>query len=130
MTSPIFGVVVRKGYGLGVQAMCGGSSMVPFFMVAWPTAEFAPMTIDGSVRLTFQEELNAIDDPEERQRVYERLVGALVEQAKAVNSGGTNYGIDDVIDPVETRAWIAQGLRSVPPVETRTEKKRPNVDTW
>jgi acetyl-CoA carboxylase carboxyltransferase component/biotin carboxyl carrier protein len=130
MTTPIFGVVVRKAYGLGVQAMCGGSSMEPFFTVAWPTAEFAPMTIDGSVRLAFREELEAIDDPEERQRVYERLVGALVDQAKAVNSGGTSYGIDDVIDPADTRAWIAQGLRSVPAVADRSEKKRPNVDTW
>jgi acetyl-CoA carboxylase carboxyltransferase component len=88
------------------------------------------MTIDGSVRLAFREELEAIDDPEERQRVYERLVGALVDQAKAVNSGGTSYGIDDVIDPADTRAWIAQGLRSVPAVADRSEKKRPNVDTW
>ena len=65
-----------------------------------------------------------------RQQVYERLIGTLLDQARAVNSGGTNYGIDDVIDPADTRAWIAQGLRSVPPVKERTEKKRPNVDTW
>ena len=130
MTSPIFGVVVRKAYGLGVQAMCGGSAMVPFFIVAWPTAEFAPMTIDGSVELAFRDELDTIEDPDERQRVHERLVGSLVDQARAVNSGGASYGIDDVIDPVDTRAWIAQGLRSVPQVTERTEKKRPNVDTW
>jgi acetyl-CoA carboxylase carboxyltransferase component len=130
MTTPIFGVVVRKAYGLGVQAMCGGSSMEPFFVVAWPTAEFAPMTIDGSVRLTFRDELEAIKDPEERQAVQERLVGALVDQARAVNSGGTAFGIDDVIDPADTRAWIVQGLRSVPKVPRRTEKKRPCVDTW
>jgi len=49
---------------------------------------------------------------------------------KAVNSGGTNYGIDDVIDPADTRAWIAQGLESVPTPPPRTTKKRPNIDTW
>ena len=130
MTTPILGVVVRKAYGLGVQAMCGGSSMVPFFTVAWPTAEFAPATIDASVRLTFQDELDSIEDLEERQRVYDRLVQELIDQARAVNSGGTNYGIDDVIDPIETRDWIAQALRSVPAKPKRTKKKRPNVDTW
>lgn len=57
-------------------------------------------------------------------------VAHLVEQARAVNSGGTNFGIDDVIDPADTRSWIAQGLKSVPPVPPRTDKKRPNVDTW
>jgi acetyl/propionyl-CoA carboxylase alpha subunit len=130
MTTPMFCVVVRKAYGMGARAMCGGSSLEPFFTVAWPTAEFADMTIDGRVRLTFGDELDAIEDPEERQVVYEQRVAECVDRAQAVNSGGTSYGIDDVIDPVDTRAWIAQGLRSLPPLSPRTEKKRPNVDTW
>jgi acetyl-CoA carboxylase carboxyltransferase component len=130
MTTPMFGVVVRKAYGMGVRAMCGGSSLEPFFTVAWPTAEFADMTIDGRVRLTFRDELEAIEDPEERQAVYERRVAEFVDRARAVNSGGTNFGIDDVIDPADTREWIAHGLRSLPPVASRSEKKRPNVDTW
>ena len=130
MTVPMFGVVVRKAYGMGVRAMCGGSSLEPFFTVAWPTAEFADMTIDGRVRLTFADELAAIENPQERQALYEQRVAEAVDRARAVNSGGTNYGIDDVIDPVETRAWIAHGLRSLPPVPPRTEKKRPNIDTW
>ena len=130
LTTPLFGVVLRKAYGMGVRAMCGGSSLAPFFTVAWPTAEFADMTIDGRVRLIFREELEAIDDPGERQTVFEQRVAEFVDRARAVNSGGTSYGIDDVIDPADTRAWIAQGLSSLPPVPIRTEKKRPNVDTW
>ena len=130
MSTPMFGVVVRKAYGMGVRAMCGGSSLEPFFTVAWPTAEFADMSIEGRVRLTFHDELESIEDPEERQAAYERRVAELVERARAVNSGGTSYGIDDAIDPADTRAWIAQALRNLPPVPPRTEKKRPNVDTW
>ena len=130
MSTPIFGVVIRKAYGLGVQAMCGASSMTPFFTIAWPTAEFAPMSIEGAVRLKFGTELDSVGDPEERQKIHDRLVAELIEQAKAVNSGGTNYGIDDVVDPIETRAWVAQALHSVPKVGVRDGKKRPNVDTW
>ena len=130
LSTPLFGIVIRKAYGLGVQAMCGGSSMKPFFTIAWPTAEFAPMTIDGSVNLAFGDELDSVDDPDEREVIRGRLVSALVDQAKAVNSGGTSYGIDDVIDPVESREWIAQALRTVPPKPERDVKKRPNVDTW
>ncbi len=130
LTTPLFGVVVRKAYGMGVRAMCGGSSLEPFFTVAWPTGEFADATIEGHVRLKYGKELDAIDDPAERDAVWQSLVGTHVELASAVNSAGTNYGIDDVIDPAETRAWILQGLRSVPPVMPREGKKRPNVDTW
>ena len=132
MTTPMFGVVVRKAYGMGARAMCGGSSLNPFFTVAWPSAEFADTTIEGRVELDYGEELDAIADPDERETIRRRLTDALVDRASAVNSGGTNYGIDDVIDPADTRDWIAQGLRSLPPVTPRQgyEKKRPNVDTW
>ncbi len=130
LTTAMFGVVVRKAYGMGVRAMCGGSSLEPFFTVAWPTAEFADMTIDGRVRLTFRDDLAGTTDPEERRATYQRRVAELVDRARAVNSGGTNYGIDDIIDPADTRAWIAHGLRSLPPLPPRTEKKRPNIDCW
>ena len=110
--------------------MCGGSSLEPFFTVAWPTGEFADVTIEGHVQLKYGDELSAIEDPAERNAVRESLVGSHIDLATAVNSAGTNYGIDDVIDPADTRAWIAQGLRSVPPVLPREDKKRPNVDTW
>ena len=130
MTTPFFGVVIRKAYGMGVRAMCGGSSLEPFFTVAWPTAEFSEMSIDGRVNLTYGEELDRIESSSEREAVFGRLLEAHVDRVRAVNAGGTNYGIDDVIDPADTRAWIAQGLRSVPPVGPRKEKKRPNVDTW
>jgi acetyl-CoA carboxylase carboxyltransferase component len=88
------------------------------------------MTIDGRVRLTFRDDLAGTTDPEERRATYQRRVAELVDRARAVNSGGTNYGIDDIIDPADTRAWIAHGLRSLPPLPPRTEKKRPNIDCW
>ena len=130
MTTPMFGVVVRKAYGMGVRAMCGGSSLEPFFTVAWPTAEFADMTLDGRVKLMFGDELDAVEDADERGAIYERLLDAHVDRVRAVNSGGTNYGVDDVIDPADTRAWIAQGLRSIPQPRRDGPKKRPNIDTW
>ena len=74
LTTAMFGVVIRKAYGLGVQAMCGASSLVPFFTVAWPTAEFAGMNIDGGVKLSSRRELAAIEDPEERKAAYDRKV--------------------------------------------------------
>ena len=124
-TAPMFGIMVRKAYGLGVQAMIGGASSVPFLTVAWPTAEFAGMNIDGAVKLSARRELAAIEDAEERKEAYERRVAQGYESARAVNSGA-RY----VIDPADTRAFIARGMKSLPPKPPRTTKKRPYVDTW
>ena len=129
LTTPLFGVVIRKAYGLGVQAMCGASSLVGFFTVAWPTAEFAGMNIEGSVKLGFRKELEAIEDPDERRLEFERRVNRAYEGAKAINAG-VGGGLDDVIDPADTRSWIANSLKRLPPRHPRTEKKYPFIDTW
>ena len=124
-TAPMFGIMVRKAYGLGVQAMVGGASYIPLLTVAWPTAEFAGMNIDGAVKLSARRELAAIEDAEERKAAYDRRVADGYENARAINSGA-RY----VIDPAETRAFIVRGMNSLPPTPPRTKKKRPYVDTW
>jgi acetyl-CoA carboxylase carboxyltransferase component len=48
---------------------------------------------------------------------------------QAVNAAAGG-GIDDVIDPSDTRDWIANSLRRLPPVPERTTKKYPFIDTW
>jgi acetyl/propionyl-CoA carboxylase alpha subunit/acetyl-CoA carboxylase carboxyltransferase component len=129
MTAPLFTVVVRKAYGLGAQAMLGAGSLVGFFSVAWPTAEFAGMNIEGAVKLGYRKELAAIEDPDARLKEFQRRTAEAYDAAKAVNAvmGG---GIDDVIDPAATRSWIVNGLKRLPPIPLRTEKKYPYIDPW
>ena len=129
LTTPLFGVVVRKAYGLGIQAMCGGSSLVAFSTVAWPTAEFAAMNIEGAVKLGYRKELMKIEDPDEKLRVFTEKVEKEYESAKAINAA-VGGGLDDVIDPADTRSWIAQGLKRLPPVPRREGKKHAYIDTW
>lgn len=129
LSVPVFGIILRKAYGLGVQAMCGGSSMVPLFVAAWPTAEFAGMNIEGAIKLAYRRDFAAIENPDERREKFEKMVADAYERAKAVNSASF-FGIDDVIDPAESRDWIVAGLRSLPPTPPRTGKKRPHLDTW
>jgi acetyl-CoA carboxylase carboxyltransferase component len=129
LTTPLFSVVVRKGYGLGVQAMCGGSGLHGMMSVAWPTAEFAAMNIEGNVKLGYRNDLAAIEDPVERLRVYQDKVDEQYEQARAVNAA-TGGGLDDVIDPAETRRWIVNSMKRRPPVPPREGKKYPYIDTW
>jgi acetyl-CoA carboxylase carboxyltransferase component len=85
------------------------------------------------VKLGYRNELAAIEDTEARLKRYEELVAAAYERSKAIHQG-VSFGVDDVIDPVDSRRWILNALQSVrfTPVrrDQRTEKKRRNIDTW
>ena len=110
LTVPFFTIVLRKGYGLGAQAMAGGSFQAPFFTVSWPTGEFGGMGLEGAVKLGFRKELAAIEDPAERRSTYDEMVARSYERGKGVNVA-SHFEIDDVIDPPDSRRWIIAGLR-------------------
>lgn len=129
LTVPIFSVILRKSYGLGAIAMTGGSYQAAMFCVAWPTGEFGGMGLEGSVKLGYRNELAAIEDPVERKATFDRMVAAAYAAGKAIVRA-SGPALDDVIDPAETRRWIAAGLRSLPPVPPRTGKKLPWIDAW
>ena len=129
LTVPLFSVVLRKSYGLGAIAMTGGSYQASTFAVAWPTGEFGGMGLEGSVKLGYRNELAAIEDPAERKTKFDEMVAAAYERGKALNYAAT-FAIDDVIDPADTRRWIAGGLRSLPAPHKRTEKKLRWIDAW
>jgi acetyl-CoA carboxylase carboxyltransferase component len=129
LTVPFFTIVLRKGYGLGAQAMAGGSFKAPLFTVAWPTGEFGGMGLEGAVKLGYRKELAAIDDPAARQQLFEEMVARMYEHGKAVSTA-SHFEIDDVIDPADTRRWIAGTFGASPPTGSRVTKKRPYIDTW
>jgi acetyl-CoA carboxylase carboxyltransferase component len=126
---PFFTIILRKGYGLGAQAMAGGSFKAPFFTVSWPTGEFGGMGLEGAVKLGYRNELAALPDPAERKKLFDEMVARMYQHGKALNSA-SHFEIDDVIDPIESRKWISAGLRSAPPPAPRHGKKRPCIDTW
>jgi acetyl-CoA carboxylase carboxyltransferase component len=126
---PLFGIVLRKGYGLGAQSMIGGGFHASFFTAAWPTGEFGGMGLEGYVRLGFRKEMEAIADPVERETYYKNKVAELYANGKATSIASV-FEIDNVIDPAETRRWVMAGLRSVPKPPQREGRKRPCVDTW
>jgi acetyl-CoA carboxylase carboxyltransferase component len=129
VTVPFFTIILRKGYGLGAQAMAGGSFHAPIFTVAWPTGEFGGMGLEGAVRLGYRRELAAVEDPAERQALFDEMVARMYEHGRALNAA-TYFEIDDVIDPAESRRWILTALESAPTPPRRTGKKRPCIDTW
>ena len=129
VTVPWLTVVLRKGYGLGAQAMAGGSFHAKEMTVSWPTGEFGGMGLEGAIRLGFKRELDAAGSPAERAALEESLIAAAYRRGSAL-SMASHTEIDDVIDPAETRARVIHTLDSCPKPQSRTGKKRPMIDTW
>jgi acetyl-CoA carboxylase carboxyltransferase component len=128
LSVPYVTVVLRRGYGLGAMAMAKGGFHESSFTIAWPTGEFGAMGLEGAVKAGFKKELEAIEDPKEREALYEKLVAQSYERGKAINMA-SYLEIDAVIDPADTRSWILQALPSVPaaPVEGGSHSF---VDPW
>ncbi|MBA3810839.1 MAG: carbamoyl-phosphate synthase large subunit, partial [Caulobacteraceae bacterium] len=124
--TPMFAVVLRKAYGLGAQAMAGGSTLAPVFCAAWPTGEFGGMGLEGAVRLGYRRELDAAADPAAKQALFDKLLANLYAVGKAINVAAM-LEIDAVIDPADTRHWIVQGLKASRP---RHAPQRRFVDGW
>jgi acetyl-CoA carboxylase carboxyltransferase component len=124
---PLVAVILRRGYGLGAQAMTGGSMHEPLLTVAWPSAHLGPMGLEGAVKLALRKELEAIEDEAERERRVRELTAAAEENAKALNAAAL-FEIDDVIDPAETRTLIASTLAAA---QQAPVGDRPRfVDAW
>lgn len=123
----LLAVTLRKGYGLGAMAMAGGGFRSANFTISWPTGEFGPMGLEGAVRLGFKKELEAVPDGPERKALFDRLVAQSYERGHAINTAAA-VEIDAVIDPAETRKWVAQGIASA---ELRGRRARRGfVDAW
>ncbi|MET3913242.1 acetyl/propionyl-CoA carboxylase alpha subunit [Variovorax sp. OAS795] len=123
---PFFAVVLRKGYGLGAQAMTAGGFDAPVFTVAWPTGEFGAMGLEGAVRLGYRKELAAVPEGAERDALFKALVAQQYANGEAIHMAQT-LEIDAVIDPADTRTWLVRGLASA---ARPAQAALPYVDTW
>lgn len=123
---PVFSVVLRKGYGLGAMGMTAGGFHAPVFTVAWPTAEFGAMGLEGAVRLGYRKELESRPEGPEREALFQELLAREYEKGSAL-SMASGLEIDAVIDPARTRAWLARGLSGA-----RVRDPAPGrfIDTW
>ena len=104
-TVPKITIVVRKAFGFGACAMAGWGGEQSL-VVAWPTADFASLPVQGGVAASFKSEIEAAADPE-----------AALREIEARYAGGTGplnaaarFTVHDVIDPRETRDRVVHAL--------------------
>ena len=128
ITVPLLFVVLRKAYGLGAIAMAAGSYRSAALNVSWPTGEFGGMGLEGMVKLGFRAELESIVDPADRKERYEELVARAYQRGKAVQQA-VGFGVDDTIDPADTRRLLSQTLSGISKPAPRTGRKR-LIDIW
>ncbi|MBI4596316.1 MAG: biotin carboxylase [Candidatus Tectomicrobia bacterium] len=126
-TVPKLTVILRKFYGMGGFLM-GSKLIKPHLIVGWPTAEWGVMGPEGAVNIMFKDELNAVPDAESRQRLRFELIKDLNSRYSGIEVAG-KFEIDDIIDPVDTRHYLAQTLASLPKPPARTTRKR-MIDPW
>jgi propionyl-CoA carboxylase beta chain len=112
---PRISIVLRKGYGGGYYAMGGGTAFDNNATFAWPTAEICAMSVEGSVDVAYRKDFEAAQDPAARRQeiidIFKSQLGAL-RAAEA-------FGIDEVIDPRQTRRTLCDTFDRSPP-------RRPN----
>ena len=111
---PVVAIFLRKAYGLGAMAMTGGTFVAPVYAAAWPTGEFGGMGLEGAVRLGFKKELEAEQDEEAREQLFQQLVARMYEVGKA-SEAASYLELDAVIDPADTRAAILRALAAAKP---------------
>ena len=104
-------VVLRKGYGLGAMAMAAGGFHECTATIAWPTAEFGAMGLEGAVRLGFKKELEALEEGAARDALFAQLLNDQIAKGNAIRMAET-LEIDAIIDPARTRDTLLRLLNS------------------
>ena len=121
-TVPVMTVVLRKAYGLGYYVM-GSQSLNPAILLAWPTAEYGGMGLEGAVNIIYKDELDAESGTDERAGLHKRLTDELKRSNTALEVGA-RFLYDDVIDPADTRDILIKTLATLLPPPPRTTRKR------
>ena len=117
---PKITVILRKAYGGGYIAMCSHHLRADF-VFAWPTAEVAVMGPEGAANIIFRNEIMSADNPDEMRK---QKVQEYTEKFANPYVAASNGYVDAVINPEETRAYIAHALKvSRNKSETRPARK-------
>ena len=101
-TVPIYTVVIRKCYGMAGMGATDKNGLD--FKIAWPSAEWGSLPIEGGVAAAFRKEIEAAPDPRARERELEAELRAMASPYRTAEA----FGVEDIIDPRETRPILCR----------------------
>ncbi|MFQ5933349.1 MAG: acyl-CoA carboxylase subunit beta [Dehalococcoidia bacterium] len=99
-TVPMVTVHVRKAFGMACCATANPEGLM--LRLAWPTAEFGDMPIEGGVAAGFRREIETAVDPDARRAEIEARMLKLASPFGTAEA----FGVEEMIDPTETREFI------------------------
>jgi acetyl-CoA carboxylase carboxyltransferase component len=106
-TVPILTVVIRKCYGMAGMGTTDKNGLD--LKVAWPSAEWGSLPVEGGVAAAFRREIQSAADPAERQRELESELRELASPFRTAEA----FGVEDIIDPRETRTYLCRFIDAV-----------------
>ena len=124
---PFFTIVLRKAYGLGAQAMAGGSFQRRHVHRLLADRRVRRHGARGRGEARLPQGARGDERPGERRALFDKMVAAAYERGKALSTA-TYFELDDVIDPADSRRWIATALLGAPPrPRKRTRSGRTSI---
>ena len=115
-TVPKFTIVIGNSYGAGNYAMCG-KAYDPRFMLAWPSAKIAVMGGEQASKVILQIQESAIKakgtelTEVEKNKILKEIKDKYDKTTSAYYAAARLW-VDAIIDPLETRKWISQGIEA------------------
>ncbi|MDH4293974.1 MAG: propionyl-CoA carboxylase, partial [Betaproteobacteria bacterium] len=99
---PMFSVIVRKCYGVAGGGFIDRGGLN--FKIAWPSAEWGSLPVEGGVKAAYRREIEAAPDPAAREREIEAELKQLASPFRTAEA----FAVEDLIDPRETRPYLCQ----------------------
>ncbi len=111
---PKITIIVGNSYGAGNYAMCG-KAYDPRFIYAWPSAKIAVMGGEQAAKTLLQIQVAALKakgkeiTPEDEQKMLSEIINRYNGQTTPYYAAARLW-VDEIIDPIETRKVISQGI--------------------
>ena len=99
---PMYTVVIRKCYGMAGMGATDKNGLD--FKIAWPSAEWGSLPVEGGVAAAFRREIAAAPDPKAREQEIEAELRAVASPFRTAEA----FGVEDIVDPRETRPYLCR----------------------
>ena len=99
---PMYTVVIRKCYGMAGMGATDKNGLD--FKIAWPSAEWGSLPIEGGVAAAFRREIAQHPDPKGREAEIEAELRAFASPFRTAEA----FGVEDIVDPRETRPYLCR----------------------
>jgi acetyl-CoA carboxylase carboxyltransferase component len=109
-TVPKISVIIRKCYGMGAAISITTDAILKC-RLAWPSAEWGSLPIEGGVAVAYRREIAQAADSAKRQQELEAELLAMNSPLRTAEA----FGVEDVIDPRQTRPLLCQFIEAVQP---------------